>query len=50
MPPIEPLPKKLALLEVALGELLPCWVELRRLPKRLELPVPMRASLVSHLS
>jgi hypothetical protein len=50
MPPMEPLPKMLALLEVALGELLPCLVELKPLPKRLELPVPMWASLVSHLT
>jgi hypothetical protein len=29
MPPMEPLPKRLALLEVALGELLLSWIELR---------------------
>ena len=50
MPPIEPLPKRLALLEVGLGELLPCLVELRRLPKRLGLPIPMWASVGSHPS
>jgi hypothetical protein len=47
---MEPLSRRFGLLEVALGELLPCLVELRRLPKRLELPVPMWASVGSHLT
>jgi hypothetical protein len=44
------LPRRLALLEVALGEFLPRFVELTLLPKRLGLLVPMWASLVSHLT
>jgi hypothetical protein len=44
------LPRKLALLEVELALFLPCFVELRTLPKMLGLPVPMWASVGSHLT
>jgi hypothetical protein len=44
------LPRKLALLEVELALFLPSWIELRRLPKRLGLPIPMWASVGSHPS
>jgi hypothetical protein len=44
------LSRKLALLEVELALFLPPQVELTLLPKRLGLPIPMRASLGSHLT
>jgi hypothetical protein len=44
------LPRKLVLLEVELALFVPCLVELRRLPKRLGLPIPMWASMGSHLT
>jgi hypothetical protein len=44
------LPRKLALLEVELALFLPRLIELRRLPKRLGLSVPMPTKEVSHLT
>jgi hypothetical protein len=44
------LPRKLVLLEVELALFVPRLIELRRLPKRLGLPIPMWASVGSHPS
>jgi hypothetical protein len=41
MPPMELLLRRLGLLTVGLAGVLPRLIELRRLPKMLELPIPM---------